>query len=242
MAHPERGGLRAALLDVGGTLWPERFPLIQGRDELLIGQLCYRTSRLSREQAVQILAEFDLCATWRTGELTQDTDAAVRDCAEHVGISLSAEEAVLARRALCVPVFGHIEPFDRAADLLRAIKAHHLRSIVLSNGVTRDAAAYTEDFKALGLAPHVDAVISSVDVGFRKPHPAIFEAALQVAECRADQCVMIGNSEVNDIAPAHALGMRTIRVCIEEPPPPQSAADAVVTSLAQVLAVLDGWA
>src|SRR5213594_1666022 len=104
-----------------------------------------------------------------------------------------------------------------------------MRSVVLSNGVTRDAEMYMEDFKALGVVQYIDRVISSVDVGFLKPHSAIFEAALQAAGCRPDQSLMIGNSEANDIAPAHALGMRTIRVCIEEPPPLESAADAVVT-------------
>jgi FMN phosphatase YigB (HAD superfamily) len=52
---------------------------------------------------------------------------------------------------------------------------------------------------------------------------------------------MIGNSEANDIQPALALGMRTIRVAIEEPPPTASAAHAVVTSLAAVPAVVGHW-
>jgi len=241
MARPERGRLRAALLDVGGTLWPERLAAIQGRDELLIGQLCRRLPDLSREQAVRLLAEFDVCLTWRTGEHTQDTDAAVKNCAAQVGLDLSGEEATLARKALCVPVFGYVHMFAGATDLLRAIKAHRLRSVVISNGVTRDAAAYLEDFKALGLAPYIDTVISSVDLGFLKPHPAIFEAALHAAKCRPEQCVMIGNSETNDIAPAHALEMRTIRVCIEQPPDAESTADAVVTSLAEVPDILEAW-
>jgi FMN phosphatase YigB (HAD superfamily) len=241
MVLPERRRLRAALLDVGGTLWHERLSAIQGRDDLLIGQLRRRLPALSREQAIDLLAEFDVCLTWRTGEHTQDTDSAVKNCAAHVGLDLSAGDATLARKALCVPVFGHVELFAGASDLLRAIKARNLRSVVISNGVTRDAETYLEDFKALGVDPYIDAVISSVDVGFLKPHAAIFAAALRAVECRPEECVMIGNSEENDIAPAHALGMRTVRVCIEEPPDEESAADAVVTSLAGVLGLLDAW-
>ncbi len=52
---------------------------------------------------------------------------------------------------------------------------------------------------------------------------------------------MVGNSEVNDIEAARALGMRTIRVCIEEPVATTTAADAVVASLNELAAVLEAW-
>ena len=83
--------------------------------------------------------------------------------------------------------------------------------------------------------------MTSLDVGFRKPHSAFFAAALREAGCEPAACLMIGNSEANDIQPALALGMRTIRVAIEEPPPTASAAHAVVTSLAAVPAVVSPW-
>jgi hypothetical protein len=53
---------------------------------------------------------------------------------------------------------------------------------------------------------------------------------------------MIGNSEANDIEPAIELGIRTIRVAIEEPLPTSSAAHAVVTTLDAALAIIDNWA
>ena len=53
---------------------------------------------------------------------------------------------------------------------------------------------------------------------------------------------MVGDSERNDIEPARALGMRTIRVAVEQPPPARSVADAVATDLAQVAATVAAWA
>jgi FMN phosphatase YigB (HAD superfamily) len=76
--------------------------------------------------------------------------------------------------------------------------------------------------------------VTSVDVGFRKPHHRIFQAALDRAECAPDRCVLVGNSEPLDIQPAVSLGMRSILVAIEDPLPAPSAADAVTTSLEQV--------
>jgi HAD superfamily hydrolase (TIGR01549 family) len=104
-----------------------------------------------------------------------------------------------------------------------------LRCIVLSNVQVRGAAEYWRDFNDLDVAHLIDAIVTSLEVGFRKPHPAMFDAGVQ----RAGTCVMIGDSEVKDIQPAVGLGMPAIRVAIEVPPPASSAAHAVVTSLFQ---------
>jgi FMN phosphatase YigB (HAD superfamily) len=87
----------------------------------------------------------------------------------------------------------------------------------------------------------VDAFVSSVDVGFNKPHPAVFEAASAAISCPPPACVVIGNSEPNDIVPAAAVGMRALRVAIEEPLPESSAAHAVAGSLAEAEAILRAW-
>lgn len=81
-----------------------------------------------------------------------------------------------------------------------------------------------------------------MDAGCRKPHPEIFATAVAAAGCPAERCIMVCNSERNDIDPALALGMRAIRVTIEEPPPRASSAHAVAVSLAEVMTVLGEWA
>ena len=50
--------------------------------------------------------------------------------------------------------------------------------------------------------------------------------------------MIVDDSETNDIAPAQALGMGTIRVAIEAPRPSTSAADHVCTSLDEVADIL----
>jgi predicted HAD superfamily phosphohydrolase YqeG len=51
----------------------------------------------------------------------------------------------------------------------------------------------------------------------------MFAAALRAARCRPSECVVVGDSEHNDIVPAIARGMRAIRVAIEEPGPKETA-------------------
>jgi len=113
--------------------------------------------------------------------------------------------------------------------------------VIVSNVQVRGALEYQRDFADLGVVHLVDSIITSLEIGFRKPHPAIFKAAILEAGCNAAECVMIGNSETNDIEPALQLGMRAIRVAIEEPPPRTSAAEAVLTDLGAVGQLIARW-
>ncbi len=59
----------------------------------------------------------------------------------------------------------------------------------------------------------------------------MLEAGLRGVGCPASECVVVGDSEQNDVRPGRRLGVFTIRVAIEEEPPESSDADLVVTSL-----------
>jgi FMN phosphatase YigB (HAD superfamily) len=144
-----------------------------------------------------------------------------------------------ARRCACPPAAGSTS--SQARELLAAINGLGLTCVVVSNAAWRDTQAYQHDFADLGVADRIDAVISSVDAGYRKPHRMIFHNALFAARCGPPAAVMIGNSEAKDIEPALALGMQTIRVAIEEPLPARSAAHAVASSLDKVAATLRAW-
>lgn len=89
--------------------------------------------------------------------------------------------------------------------------------MIVTNVQVRGALEYWRDFTDLGIAHLIDAIVTSLDVGFHKPHPIFFEAAVRAAGCEPVACVMVGNSEANDIGPAIALGMRAIRVAISRP-------------------------
>src|SRR2546429_479215 len=89
------------------------------------------------------------------------------------------------------------------------------------------------------LADLLDGIGTSYDVGHRKPHPAMFERAIELAGCAPDACVMIGNSERSDVEPALALGMMVIRVALQEPPTPTRARH-LVTDLGAAVERLRG--
>jgi FMN phosphatase YigB (HAD superfamily) len=230
--------LRAVLLDVGGTLWPDRLtahvaadPCLEQLERLLPGV-----------DAASVLATLREHLRRDDGSLVQETHGLLAHALRTLGMHSAELDVVAVRRALCAPAVPGVRLFPGATELLAALQGLGLRCVIVSNVQVRGAVEYWRDFTELGVAHLVDAVVTSLDVGFRKPHPVFFEAAIREAGCEPAACVMVGNSEANDIRPAIALGMRAIRVAIEEPPPPSSAAHAVVTSLQAVLGSVRQWA
>ena len=61
-----------------------------------------------------------------------------------------------------------------------------------------------------GILKYIDVVASSAELGVAKPNRVIFDRALEMAGCKAQEAVMIGDRLDNDISPAKKLGMKTI--------------------------------
>ena len=245
-ALPRR--LDAALIDVGGTLWPNSWPF---READAIGRrqrIAAAMPDLSPEAAAA-LAE-DLIHSSRPGD-------EARSISTEMKIVLSAETLIAAsldrqglpadgptitrlRRAMSIPVSDRMKPLPGAIELLASLHELGLRNIIASNTYWRDADSYWDDFRFLGMAEHVDDIVTSVDAGHLKPHPAVFEMAMRRAGVTADRCVVIGNREENDIEPALALGMWAVLVHPDDPKPLSSKAHAVAPDLwACVTAVRD---
>jgi FMN phosphatase YigB (HAD superfamily) len=233
--------LGAALVDVGGTLWPDRGTTSPPPEDAVrrLGAVLPGTDAGLLERLRAALQE---AVTAFAVELAQDTDGLVLDVAGRLGLPLTPPLAIAVRRAMIAPAAGLHGLFDGADELLRTFRSLALRTVIVSNTYWRDAEAYRRDLEALGVAGLIDGIVSSVDVGRRKPDPAMFLAALALAGCAAGECVMIGNMEEKDVLPALSLGMRTIRVAPGAPCPPVTAAHASVTSLAAAAAAVREWA
>jgi putative hydrolase of the HAD superfamily len=85
-----------------------------------------------------------------------------------------------------------------------------LRIAVVSNGI-RDLTEFVAHH-----ALDVDAIVDSRSHGRVKPHPTIFQAALDALGVAPGDAVMVGDSLEEDIEGARALGMRAILVDREE--------------------------
>ena len=90
-----------------------------------------------------------------------------------------------------------------------------------------------------GIRQWIDLIISSADCGFSKPSSKIF----QQASCSASSATMIGDRLDNDIAPAKALGMKTIWIkqgfsAYSPIQSPSEEPDFTVNSLSDLLKIL----
>ena len=61
-----------------------------------------------------------------------------------------------------------------------------------------------------GLRRYFDVIVSSAELGYSKPDKKIFQKAFELAECVADESIMVGDRLDNDIIPAKELGMKTV--------------------------------
>lgn len=232
LAMDDVGDMRAALIDVGGTLWPNDWPEANATRD-----------RYARLHAVVPTLDHDTAAALvdRLSEahppgVEQRTLPAIVDALHTLGLDELSIDVVL--DVMCLPARGRVQFFPGAVDLLAALHARGVRIIVVSNVVWRSAEAHHRDFRELGAAEYVDAFVTSLDVGRRKPDPVFFDVALRAAGVPPTECAMIGDSAPNDIIPAHRLGMTTVGVAIETPPSALRSADHVVTSLHDVLSIL----
>ena len=96
--------------------------------------------------------------------------------------------------------------YSDAADTLKALHNKGYRLGVIANQ-NLGTASRLEEWR---IREYFDAIIASAEIGYAKPDKRIFEKAFELAGCKADDTIMVGDRLDNDMIPAKALGMKTI--------------------------------
>jgi putative hydrolase of the HAD superfamily len=132
----------------------------------------------------------------------------------------------------------HFEMYSDVPLALRAIAERGIRIGLISNS-HRCLASFQSHFELSGL---VSAAVSSSQHGYLKPHPSIFQAALQLVGVEPGESVMVGDSMGQDIAGARRAGMRGVLVRRGGPeggpPRPADPEVPVIESLDELLPLL----
>ncbi|MBW3126711.1 HAD family hydrolase, partial [Staphylococcus xylosus] len=63
---------------------------------------------------------------------------------------------------------------------------------------------------ALGVEDAINYLSTSETVGYRKPHPKIFEDMLDQLGTKPEETMYVGDDPLNDVAPARAMGMVSV--------------------------------
>ena len=123
----------------------------------------------------------------------------------------------------------HFELYDDAVPAIDTLRRRGLRVGLLSN-TARDLDAFVSHH---GL--EVDAVLTSLVHGKTKPHDTIFRRMLELLDVAPGEAVMVGDTLVDDVEGARAVGMRAVLVDRENRYPARSASAGSMSSSACVL-------
>ncbi len=127
-------------------------------------------------------------------------------------------------------------------DLLSDLRQRGIRIGVLSN--TMWPRSWHEDvFRRDGVLHLIDGAIYSSEIAWTKPHPGAFLAAMAaVGIGDPGRCVFVGDRPWDDIHGAKSVGMRAVLLPNDDVPPFGGAVpDAVISSLAELRALIDSW-
>jgi HAD superfamily hydrolase (TIGR01509 family) len=99
--------------------------------------------------------------------------------------------------------------YDDARALLASLRVRGYAVGVVTNSIFPGHLLRT-NLTRLGIAGYIDSLVTSVDVGFGKPHPAPYQRALAELDLAPHEAIFIGDREETDIAGARAAGMRAV--------------------------------
>jgi putative hydrolase of the HAD superfamily len=98
--------------------------------------------------------------------------------------------------------------FADAAAALAALRDRGLYLVCVSNW----DCGLPDVLERTGLASHLDATVTSAGAGARKPDPAIFAPALDLARCESGEALHVGDTPEEDLAAARAAGIRALLI------------------------------
>lgn len=212
--------IRAALFDLGGTLWEYRAGLTV--EDVLASVAPKALALLPPEQAAQ-LTPMDLAVAVRRAYVELEEEAAngdrkalpaelpvIRGLAA-LGLSIDPELARALLLALHVPERRTTRLLDGAERMLQALADRGVRMGIISNRM-HGGTLLLDDLDYFGISHFFLTMVASCDVGQMKPHPALFEQALQSLGVRAGEAVMVGDDLRADIGAARSLGVHAIWV------------------------------
>lgn len=196
MSAERLDGIAACVFDAYGTLFDYASAAAACRDTL--GDKLDRLTALWREKQLQYAWLRSL--EGRHADFWQVTGDALDFALESLGLASDALRARLMSLYLTLDAFPDVPP------MLTRIRAAHLKTAILSNG----APAMLEAVIAhAGIAPMLDAVLSVEEAGIYKPHPKVYQLAVDRLKV-APGAIAFLSSNAWDAYAAQAFGLRAV--------------------------------
>lgn len=211
--------ITAVLFDLGDTLWhfPNMPPVEVIRQETVrrLSNLLHSWGHnpddfyyLGREIRLAVERETER-AFW--GDcLSPDYPGLCQQAAASLGLQLTRQQAeeVWETWNLGGQFLGR-QLFPDVIDTLRWLRGRGYRLGAVSNR-GYSGLRFQAEMRDLGLNDFFEVVAISCDLGYMKPHPRIFQHALDAMGLMPEEAAMVGDSLRADVAGAKALGMTAV--------------------------------
>src|ERR1700686_5281475 len=143
--------LEVALIDVGGTLWPNSWPLRETDGNGRHQRIAAAMPDLSPSAVEALVA--DLTSSSRIGDearsintehtvVVPPAELLVASSLSRQGLQADERSVARIRRAMALPAADRLKPLPGAIELLSDIHALGMRSVIASNTYWRDAESY----------------------------------------------------------------------------------------------------
>jgi putative hydrolase of the HAD superfamily len=147
---------------------------------------------------------------WIPGSLDEiEYPAMVRELLDGFGVELSDDDLsrfLEAEHAAWEPAR---QLGDSTHALLDSLRERGLKTGLVSNAFD-PGWLLRNDLERMGLAERLDTAVFSSEVGKRKPHPAIFEAALERLGVEPERALFVGDRSFEDVRGGKEAGMTTV--------------------------------
>jgi len=210
---------RAVLFDLFDTLVRfdrERLPAVQVDGRVVrstVGQLHPILTTVAPDITLEALYQA-LIASWQEAERLRaidDREVAARERFTHLFRHLGLDAEACPRNVMQALLDAHRQGLSGAAEF----PAHHRPLLTDLAGRYRLAVVSNFDYtptavgilESAGVARLFETIVVSDAIGWRKPSPAIFEAALTRLGLIPQQALFVGDRADIDVLGAHRIGM-----------------------------------
>lgn len=219
-------GIRACVFDAYGTLFD--YASVAARCRELPGPLRDRLNSVWREKQLQY--------TWlralqgRHADFWEVTGEALDFALETIGI----DDAALRERLM--RLYMRLDAFPEVPQVLERLRAAGLKTAILSNGSPAMLDAAVQHAK---IGPLFDAVLSVEAVGIYKPHPKVYQVAVDRL-CLEPRAIAFQSSNAWDAWAASVFGLRVVwcNRYAQRPERLPGRPDREITSLAELPALV----
>lgn len=134
---------------------------------------------------------------------------------------------------------GEVLPLAGARETLVTLEAAGIRRALICDTGLTPGRVVRELLDRVGLLEGLEVTIFSDEWSLPKPHPRVFEAALEALDVPAAEAVHVGDLRRTDVAGARGVGMGTIRLrAAHDDDDPLPEADFVADSHAELRRLL----